>query len=148
VVQIVCVILAFVKKGEVEHSVDAVLGGVVKNYLGVKTYRDFMDVTQRGLKCCGAHGYADYTNVYPNETRVPDSCCDTTKPTCDPHFNPLMPLINHDFYTLGCQDRIVDYLKTRIVVVAVVAMVVCFIEILAIIFACCMARNIDQYEMV
>jgi len=148
VTQIVCVILAFVKKGEVEHTVDGVLGGVVTNYLTNPTYTKFMDFTQQGLKCCGARNYIDYKSVYPNETRVPDSCCDTTKPTCDTHFNPLMPLIDHDFYTQGCRAQIINYLQTRIVVVAVVAMVVCFIEILAIIFACCMARNIDQYEMV
>jgi len=148
VVQVVCVILAFVKKGEAEQSVDGVLGGVVKNYLANPTYRDFMDVTQRALKCCGAHGYADYQFVFPNETRVPDSCCDSTKPSCDTHFTADKPLIVADFYIQGCRMQLINYLQTRIVVVAVVAMVVCFIEILAIIFACCMARNIDHYEMV
>jgi len=146
--QIVCVILAFVKKGEVEDSVDVVLEGVVKNYLTNPTYRRFLDATQKGFKCCGARDYTDYTNVFPNATRVPDSCCEATKPNCDTHFNTLLPPTIHEFYTQGCQSQVINYLQTRIVVVAVVALVVCFIEILAIIFACCMARNIDQYEMV
>lgn len=150
VAQIICVILAFVKKGEVEKSVDIVLLQAVKNYLNDPINKDFVDFTQSNLACCGALNYTDYMGVYPNATRVPKSCCrpfGVDRP-CDTSFRPILDILPHDFYEEGCRHKLVSYLSTRIVIVAVVALVVCFIELLAILFACALSRNIDQYEMV
>jgi len=145
-VQAVCVILAFVKKGEVEKHVESVLRDVVRGYEESKAYHDFMDIVQRSLQCCGASNYTDYHhfNVY-NETRVPLSCC-LNGNICDPIYGPLHPA--NQFYETGCRAGLINYLQTRIGVVAGIAAAICFIQLLAIIFACCMVKNIDQYEMV
>jgi CD63 antigen len=141
--QVICVVLAYVKQADMDRAVDDVLDGIVKNYLENKSFKKFLDETQRLLKCCGARNYTDYSNVFPNATRVPDSCCkDPEAKKCDTHFNPYLTS-DVDFYHEGCRDKIISYIATRIEMVAVVALIVCFIEVLAFAFAFCMSRNID-----
>jgi len=146
VVQVIVVILAFVKRDDVENSVNSVLDDVVRGYNESVLYRDFMDVTQHKLHCCGANAYTDYYRLGVfNSTRVPLSCC-LDQSHCDPTY--MDGIAINDFYTKGCKPKLVDFLKPRIALVAGVAVAVCVLQLLAIIFACCMVRNIDHYEMV
>lgn len=144
--QIACVIYAFTKKNEVEDAVRNVLNSVVQNYYENNAYKDFMDVTQETLNCCGVHSYMDYKTL-ANVTEVPRSCC-TKGPAVATCNTTITPKPHPDINSIGCQDLIINFLKSHINVLAILALVVSFVELLAIIFGICLSRKVDQYEMV
>jgi len=148
VLQIVCVILGYVYQAQAESAVDKVVLDVVKGYNTSKTFREFMDTTQTDLHCCGGDNYTDYkTYGVFNTSHVPLSCCKVDRATCNTKIDTLFPTV-HDYYEEGCSRKVIDYLTARLGIVAGVAVAVCFIQLLAIIFACCLSKNIDSYQMV
>lgn len=147
VLQVACIIAAFVTKGKADVLVEEALVEIVKNYTKNASYKEFMDFCQDTLRCCGIQNYTNYEGVFTEGDRVPQSCCkDTTN--CTTSFDPKNPREKHDFFEEGCSSKVATFLKVRIEIVIVVAAVICFIELLAILFSCCMSRNIEKYEMV
>lgn len=52
-------------------------------------------------------------------------------------------------YSVGCKQKFEDFVKNKLVMIGAVALAIAFIQILGVIFAALMAREIrGQYEVV
>jgi len=85
------------------------------------------NTTQNELKCCGCTGDSDYKHR---------RCANDTKP-CD------------QSYKIGCCDKIWDDLNNNLGIVGGVAIGLLVVEVLAMIFSCCLCSAVkNKYESV
>jgi len=92
------------------------------------------DSMQQNLKCCGVDSYLDWaeTTWNPNPlNRVPTSCCITPADGCS---NGLIPI---NIYTQGCLAYVLDDIPINYIIYGAAGVAV--VELLGIIFACCLA---------
>ncbi len=101
------------------------------------------------FKCCGMAGKSDWTggsNVTSGNataSKIPASCCktDNKNPTCVDKAD--------NVFDVGCTKKFQDFVKNKLVLIGAIALAIAFLQILGIIFACCMMREIrGQYEVV
>ncbi|XP_003405156.1 CD63 antigen [Loxodonta africana] len=101
-----------------------------------------LDKLQQDFKCCGANNYTDWENILVPKGRVPDSCCMNVTLGCGVHANVT------DIYVKGCVEMIGGWLRSRVLVVAAAALGIAFVEVLGIVFACCLVKSIRSgYEV-
>jgi CD63 antigen len=114
----------------------------VRNMLedSITTFPNDSDVhwkaLQTKMECCGVDGPTDWkTNsnpIYQSGTLVPGSCCATTTDldTCSTH--------NSSLYTKGCYDALSKFY----IIIGVVGLGFGVVEIIGIVFACCLSRAV------
>ncbi|XP_069347940.1 CD63 antigen isoform X3 [Eulemur rufifrons] len=98
-------------------------------------------VFRNKFKCCGAANYTDWENIPSmGKGRVPDSCCVNVTVGCGINFK--------EIYTEGCVEKIGGWLRKNVLVVAAAALGIAFVEVLGIVFACCLMKSIRSgYEV-
>ncbi|XP_006859457.1 PREDICTED: CD63 antigen isoform X2 [Chrysochloris asiatica] len=103
----------------------------------------FLDEMQQNFKCCGAFNYTDWENIpLVPKNRIPDSCCVNVTKNCGVNFNVK------DINTEGCVEKIGGWLRSKLLVIAAAALGIGFVEVLGIIFACCLVKSIRSgYEV-
>jgi len=127
VLEIAAGALAYAYRGKMEKYVTEALEQGVKNY-NESEYTKFMDKVQKEFHCCG---YRD--NGAKDYPKVPDSCKSS----------------NGTVYTTGCLDGLEKNLKSHLVIIGGVGVGIAFIQLVGILFACCMMRSIKkEYEVV
>lgn len=90
------------------------------------------DDIQSSLHCCGANSTADYHQA------LPPSCCPDKPTNCTVD----------KAYTVNCIDRLFEKFSEKIIYVGVTGIIICFIEVVGIVFGCCLAKAIRKYEVV
>ncbi|KAM6216034.1 CD63 antigen isoform 2-T2 [Rhynchocyon petersi] len=102
-----------------------------------------LDSMQKEFQCCGATNYTDWENIpLAPKGRIPDSCCVNVTQDCGIKFT------EKDIYTKGCVEKIGGWLRSKMLVVAAAALGIAFVEILGIIFSCCLVKSIRSgYEV-
>ncbi|CAH2086803.1 unnamed protein product [Euphydryas editha] len=99
---------------------------------------------QFSLQCCGIYGVGDWA---ANGQPIPSTCCAgreilDNKPT---ECTADSPSIHKN----GCLDLILSHMKELALVLGGVGIGIAFVQLLGVIFACCLARSIrSQYETV
>ncbi|XP_055920654.1 23 kDa integral membrane protein-like [Eupeodes corollae] len=86
-----------------------------------------MDVLQMEFNCCGQFGSQDYFGE-----AVPNSCCGRSATSCSMISVLIKP---------GCSQAFKDFWTTHISIAKYAGMVVAGVELIAIIFACCIANQ-------
>lgn len=104
-----------------------------------------IDAIQQDEQCCGVWSYKDYmTTSFGNGTsKVPDSCCKEKKEDCG-----AAPVKTDDIYTEGCKDKVESSLRQNLMLIGGIAIAVCVIQILGMIFSMsllCKIRANEQY---
>ncbi|XP_021542839.1 CD63 antigen [Neomonachus schauinslandi] len=102
-----------------------------------------LDKMQEDFKCCGAANYTDWESV-PSvpKGQVPDSCCINVTKDCGVSFQVK------NIYPEGCVEKIGGWLRRNVLVVAAAALGIAFVEVLGIVFACCLVKSIRSgYEV-
>ncbi|KAM5289081.1 CD63 antigen isoform 2-T2 [Ctenodactylus gundi] len=98
-------------------------------------------VFREKFKCCGAVNYTDWEKILAKD-QVPDSCCVNVTVGCGTGFNV------HLIYTQGCVEEIGTWLRKNVLLVAGIALGIAFVEVLGVVFACCLAKSIRSgYEV-
>eukprot|EP00118_Oscarella_pearsei_P024925 m.307130 g.307130 ORF g.307130 m.307130 type:complete len:232 (+) comp41940_c0_seq1:2373-3068(+) len=129
-VEIVAGILAAVYRNEVEESLTKSLTDSINNdYNSSEPTRTAWDNLQKQFSCCGVNGSADWLDA---NLPIPDSCCETTNTTCNA-ANPAL-------YKTGCYTDLKSFLEDNLAAVAGVGIALAVIQLLGIIFACCLAN--------
>lgn len=125
-------IAAYVYRSKIEHALKTAATNSIAKYGNDTEVNKLWDDIQSNLHCCGANSTADFT------VPIPPSCCENKPPTCDAAHA----------YKIGCIDALLQKFKEKIVYVGVTGIVICFIEVVGIIFGCCLAQSIKKYEVV
>lgn len=132
IAEIVVAGLAFHYKGDIENFVEKNANKTFHN-----KNSNLWDTIQGDLKCCGVQGKTDW----PNQNALPGSCCDPPLPKND--YCPSSKA------TGGCLPKLKDMVKSNYLVVGLVVLTVAFIEVMGIIFACCLRSAIsERYQSV
>uniref|UniRef100_A0A1B6E043 Tetraspanin n=1 Tax=Clastoptera arizonana TaxID=38151 RepID=A0A1B6E043_9HEMI len=93
------------------------------------------NVLQYDLRCCGVESKDDWLIVYPNGT-IPHSCCQQLA------INEICT--SQDASPTGCLSSLKDVLETYIIWVGGFALGVAFVQLIGVLFACCLAYSIRQ----
>ncbi|KAG7477427.1 hypothetical protein MATL_G00069590 [Megalops atlanticus] len=145
IIEIGAAIAGYVFRGKLGEIVDTGLKDMIARYNSSSVdFRKTMDKMQETLKCCGANSSADWANYDKDHTSVPDSCCKTVTTGCG-------KAAMHDpskVYQTGCLHAVEDLLKKNVQLVIVAALVIAFLQITGIVFACLLMRGIRSgYEV-
>lgn len=123
VAQIVMAVLVFLYKDDFNKAVQ----DGVRNIFDNKSNMEAIDTIQRTLECCGSEGPQWWT------VSLPPSCCKEPKlPTCT----------IAESYQRGCIAALKDNVRTYSNYVGYGVLIVAGIELLGVIFACCLATSI------
>uniref|UniRef100_A0A3Q3FM21 Tetraspanin n=1 Tax=Labrus bergylta TaxID=56723 RepID=A0A3Q3FM21_9LABR len=96
------------------------------------------------LSCCGVNGTSDWRNFYPDGKSVPDSCCVNVTLNCGVGALSTPAKLHKE----GCHDSMEAFLKKNIQWVIIAALVIAFLQIMGIVFACLLMRGIRSgYEV-
>ncbi|XP_053538426.1 CD63 antigen-like [Ictalurus punctatus] len=117
---------------------------MMKNYTTNPDVRKGLDELQEELKCCGAVNSSDWMFFKPDKNSIPDSCCKNVSTNCG------AGALNdaHKIYIEGCGAALETAIKKNLLWVGVAALVIAFIELLGVVFACTLMRGIRKgYEV-
>ncbi|KAK1341056.1 hypothetical protein QTO34_017457 [Cnephaeus nilssonii] len=142
-VEVATAIAGYVLRGKVMSEFNKDFREHMKNYPKQNQTDFFLDRMQKEFKCCGAANYTDWETVpLEPKNRVPDSCCVNVTEGCGVNFKVK------DIHTEGCVEKIGVWLRSNVLVVAAAALGIAFVEVLGIIFACCLVKSIQSgYEV-
>jgi len=93
-----------------------------------KDVRDAINQMQKELKCCGGTAASDWIDV-------PESCCKTGNSKCV-------------YYKQGCAVAMYELIKNKALMVGLSLVLMCLLQIGAIVCACCLSKKIGAYESV
>ncbi|OQR68458.1 hypothetical protein BIW11_12903 [Tropilaelaps mercedesae] len=134
IAEIAIACIAFVNRNELQDLVEK---GMQKSFKKrhEPLIKDAWDDIEVSFQCCGAISYKQYDN------NLPASCCKRKVSICletDPSFS-----------RKPCIRKVEDFLANQYLGFGVAAIVVAFIEVIGIIFSCCLRSAINErYETV
>jgi len=101
-----------------------------------KLLKDAWDDVQLTWHCCGVNNYTDYEKF---DLQIPESCCKkvtTPEAVCE-RGNPNLQKI-------GCFSEMKNFAERNSLGIGVAAIIIAFIEVAGIIFACCLRSAINE----
>lgn len=140
ILEIVAGALGFAYRKKVESQVEKALDDAIGKYFekdqpGAK---ELLDWAQQEFDCCGRVNSTDY------KTQGNSSCPNGGVASCYSGNK-----CSGQKYTKGCQQSFIDFVRHNLAVVGAVAIGIAFIQLLGIIFACCLMKFIKEgYEVV
>lgn len=142
-VEVAVAIAGYVFKDKVITEFNKNFQQQMQNYSKNNETASFLDKMQEEFKCCGAANYTDWENIPGmGKDRVPDSCCINVTAHCGTNFD------QNAINTQGCVEKIGIWVRKNVLVVAAAALGIAFVEILGIVFACCLVKSIRSgYEV-
>ncbi|CAG5124309.1 unnamed protein product [Candidula unifasciata] len=130
-------IAGYVLRNEIENTVDSKLNATLSRFNSSEGIKRTWDRLQHEFKCCGV---TNSTNWRENYVETPQSCC--IKEPCNTN-------VTSDIYTEGCATKFEDWLQDQVAIIGGVGIGFAFVQIIGILFACCLARAIrKEYEVV
>ncbi|ERE91702.1 CD63 antigen isoform X1 [Cricetulus griseus] len=142
-VEVAVAIAGYVFRDKVKSEFNKNFRQQMQNYLKDNKTALVLDGWQKEFECCGANNYTDWENItgMPKD-RVPDSCCINITVGCGIDFK------ENKIHTQGCVENIGVWLRKNVLLVAAAALGIAFVEILGIIFSCCLVKSIRSgYEV-
>ncbi|XP_075898610.1 CD63 antigen [Nelusetta ayraudi] len=145
IVEIGAAIAGYVFRNKLSTVVQDSLTEMISSYKnGSAEFKETVDKMQMDMHCCGVNSSADWRNFTPTGNSVPDSCCLNVTTSCG--SNAMLDASK--VYQKGCHDAVVELLKKNLQWVIVAALVIAFLQIMGIVFACLLMRGIRSgYEV-
>ncbi|XP_051026636.1 CD63 antigen [Acomys russatus] len=142
-VEVAVAITGYVFRDKVMSEFNKSLNKHMQDYLKDNSTAQAVDKWQKQFQCCGATNYTDWETIPGmSKDRVPDSCCINVTAGCGNDFKVST------IYTQGCLEKIGVWLRKNILLVAAAALGIAFVEILGIVFSCCLVKSIRSgYEV-
>jgi len=140
ILEIVAGALGFAYRKKVEAEVTDMLDQAVSKYFNADQpgAKELLDWAQQEFECCGRNVSSEYGTKNGTCTKGGvASCYDNNSCT------------GGNLYKKGCQQGFVDFIRHNLAVVGAVALGIAFIQLLGIVFACCLMKFIKEgYEVV
>ncbi|KAI5634664.1 tetraspanin family domain-containing protein [Phthorimaea operculella] len=133
-------IAGYVKRDDLENSIMKHLNSSISKYDSDPDVKQTFDIMQTDLGCCGINSADDWIN---NKLPYPNSCCagQQVGQPCTP--------ASETFYHDACLPKLVNLMNSLALWLGGVGIGIAVIQLLGVIFACCLARSIrSQYETV
>ncbi|XP_059612554.1 23 kDa integral membrane protein-like isoform X2 [Phlebotomus argentipes] len=127
--QIVIAAITFAFAGDIASVMTKTFDRIFLEQDNVQVNRELVDTVQMNLQCCGPRGPADWT---PQIGPIPPSCCESGVSQCN---------AGNAFQT-GCIAALEDWVDMSKHIIAWVALGVALIQLVALIFACCLGNHI------
>ncbi|KAL1020713.1 hypothetical protein UPYG_G00003690 [Umbra pygmaea] len=145
IIEIGAAIAGYIFRGQLKVIVNDSLNEMVVKYNGTAEIKKILDDLQTELKCCGVNGSSDWKGHYGGgQNDVPDSCCISVQPSCGVGAMNNSKIVNQ----VGCETSVEDLLRKNIMWVIVAALVIAFLQIMGIVFACWLMKGIRSgYEV-
>uniref|UniRef100_A0ABI7ZDW9 Tetraspanin n=1 Tax=Felis catus TaxID=9685 RepID=A0ABI7ZDW9_FELCA len=142
-VEVAVAIAGYVFRDKVMSEFNKDFRQQMQNYPKNNHTVSIVDRMQEDFKCCGAANYTDWESIpLMSKARVPDSCCVNVTQGCGISFKVK------EIHEEGCVEKIGGWLRSNVLVVAAAALGIAFVEVLGIIFACCLVKSIRSgYEV-
>lgn len=138
-------IAGYMMRGEVSGMLQNRLNSTLQTYNTKEDVRRSWDIMQHDLQCCGMNGFTDWNQYagYPINI-APDSCCNEIAAQAKCDLNSLATV-----YTEGCMKKLQSAIENNAMILGGVGIGVALIQLIGVIFACCLARSIRrEYETV
>ncbi|XP_061840136.1 CD63 antigen [Nerophis lumbriciformis] len=145
IVQIAAAIAGYIFRNKVSDVVQDSLADMISRYSNSSAeFKASVDAMQEDLKCCGMNNSSDWRSFRVDENSVPDSCCLNVSTNCG-----VGAMTNSTkVYQEGCRNAVEDLLRKNIQWVIIAALVLAFVEIMGVVFACVLMRGIRSgYEV-
>ncbi|EDW08622.1 CD63 antigen [Drosophila mojavensis] len=127
--QIALIVYVWINHVQIRQSLDQVVQTIWDQR---KTDGLLMDTLQKSLKCCGLYKFSDYGTVYPA------SCCDSpSNGTCS---------LTSVLFKPGCKSAVDSLWDTNANIIKYAGLGVTAVELVAFIFACCLANQVRNNE--
>lgn len=143
--------VAYAYRNELETKAkEGIENGIAK--YSEEIYKKAIDKLQNKFDCCGVEdkGFKDYLkNGTKKSAPFPSSCCKDEK-NCPSNVGEARDVSNSTsiFKQEGCLTKFEKYLKDHLIIVGGVGIGIAFIQLLGIVFACCLMRSIKkEYEV-
>ncbi|XP_029011880.1 CD63 antigen [Betta splendens] len=144
IVEIAAVITGYVFRNKISKVVQDSLSDMVTKYNTTSEVRKSLDEIQKSWKCCGVNSSADWIGFRSDQNSVPDSCCVNITTNCGIGHMKDSAIVNQQ----GCAVALEKILKDNIQWVIVAALIIAFLQIMGIVFACMLMRGIRSgYEV-
>lgn len=131
-------ICGYVYREDVKNAVEKQSEKSMLKYNDNPEIKKSWDLMQQDLKCCGTNSINDWK---AHGMSTPASCCKvwvTGEETCD-----------KGYYDNGCAPALKEKIENLALVIGGVAIGIAFVQLVGVIFACCLARSIrKEYETV
>ncbi|XP_066997792.2 CD63 antigen [Anabrus simplex] len=131
-------ITGYVYKDAAEESLEKLFNESLHKYEEPSVNRSW-NIVQHDLECCGVKQYTDWYSF--RKDFIPPSCCAAAdmSSTCPPE----------NAYKKGCLQAFADMISSKAVVIMGVGIGIAFVQLVGVIFACCLAKSIrKEYETV
>ncbi|XP_012608451.1 CD63 antigen [Microcebus murinus] len=140
-VEVAAAIAGYVFRNKVKSEFNKDFRQQMENYPKNNNTASVLDRMQQNFNCCGAANYTDWENIPSmGKNRVPDSCCINVTVGCGSNLEKI--------YTEGCVEKIGSWLRKNMLLIAAAALGIAFVEVLGIVFACCLMKSIRSgYEV-
>ncbi|XP_076293582.1 CD63 antigen [Lasioglossum baleicum] len=143
VLELVAGISGYMMQREVRHMVENRMNSTMKEYFNNENVRKSWDIMHHDLQCCGMKGPDDWASVGFSGDNLPSSCCKeiALKDKCD--------INSVSIYRGGCMQNLQAAIEHNALILGGVGIGIAIIQLIGVIFACCLARSIRrEYETV
>lgn len=141
ILEIVAGALGFAYRKKVEAEVGKSLEDAVDKYFNSDQpgAKELLDWAQQKFECCGRNSSSEYS-IFSNGTCILTGGV----PSCHKGNSCTGTL-----FTKGCEASFANFIRHNLAVIGAVALGIAFIQLLGIIFACCLMKAVrDSYEVV
>ncbi|CAH1399755.1 unnamed protein product [Nezara viridula] len=129
----------YIMKEDIHEKLSAKMYSSLRNSNNYKIDNNTWNALQNDLSCCGVKSSEDWSVIITDGT-LPHSCC--------PNF-PIDESCEKQRATpYGCLPALENALEQNIFRIITFALIVAFVQLIGVIFACCMSRSIRKYETV
>jgi CD63 antigen len=137
-------IAAFVLKGDLREVIEQKMVDGMTNYDtdGHEGVTNAWNVMQQDLDCCGTTNYTQWFTIMPGQ--VPDSCCKGQETKGCGSGEGFEDKINQR----GCLAVFEEKFESNIGIVGGVVLGVAFVQLLGVVFSCCLGKGTRKGEYV
>lgn len=137
-------IAGYTKHKDLETSILNHLNSTIEQYPVDKDVAKTFDIVQTDLECCGINSPSDWA---AHGLPIPATCCSGAEITNG--VAAQCTTSSPSFHSEGCLNKLVAHLNDIALVLGGVGLGIAVVQLLGVIFACCLARSIrNQYETV
>ncbi|XP_014277319.1 CD63 antigen [Halyomorpha halys] len=128
----------YIMKEDIHEKLSAKMYNSLRNSYKYDIDNNTWNALQVDLSCCGVRSFKDWADIY--DGALPLSCC--------PHFAIDESCVEQHATQNGCLPALENALEQNIFSIIAFALTVAFVQLIGVIFACCMSRSIRKYETV